>query len=302
MRQRFNRRRLLTYGLGATVFVVAAGATGLELVAHGVLPGQLELDELDGACSVSSGVLTFSSPGPSLSGVFSSRARNRNVGYTIAYPPEHGPGMALPLVVMLHGEGGDHVNPLAGMSTAQAMALVVDGKPLAPMAMVTVDGSKGYWNPHPGDNPMAMVIDELIPMCRERGLGRERIGAMGISMGGYGAVLLGEKYPHLISAVAAISPAIWTSYDQARNVNPPAYASAADFAADDAVTHAGSLAGVAVRVASGNSDPFQPGVRAFAKSLPAGSVIVFSQGCHTGPFFTEQEPPSLTFLAEHLAA
>jgi len=281
--------------------VVAAGATALELVAHGVLPGQLELDELDGACSVPTAVLKFASPGPSLSGVFHSRTRNRNVGYTITYPPGHGPGDALPLVVMLHGEGGDHVNPLAGMTSALAMALVVDGKPLPPMAMVTVDGGRGYWNPHPGDDPMGMVIDELIPMCQKRSLGVERIGAMGISMGGYGAVLLGEKYPHLINAVAAISPAIWTSYDQARNVNPGAYASAEDFAADDAVTHAGSLAGVPVRVASGISDPFQPGVRALADHLPPGSVVVFSEGCHTGPFFTEQEPPSLVFLGEHLA-
>jgi S-formylglutathione hydrolase FrmB len=30
-------------------------------------------------------------------------------------------------------------------------------------------------------------------------------------MGGYGALLLAEKYPHLITAVAAISPAIWRS-------------------------------------------------------------------------------------------
>ena len=95
--------------------------------------------------------------------------------------------------------------------------------------MVTVDGGDGYWNPHPGDNPMAMVIDELIPRCQRLGLGRppRRIGALGISMGGYGALLFAEKYPHLIAAVAAISPAIWTSYPQARQANPAAYASAA---------------------------------------------------------------------------
>ena len=41
-------------------------------------------------------------------------------------------------------------------------------------------------------------------------------------MGGYGALLLAEKYPGLISAVAAIGPAVWTSYGQARAVNPGA--------------------------------------------------------------------------------
>jgi pimeloyl-ACP methyl ester carboxylesterase len=182
------------------------------------------------------------------------------------------------------------------------MALHVNGALLAPIAMVTVDGGRGYWNPHPGDNPMAMVIDELIPMCQRLGLGSppHRIGTMGVSMGGYGALLLAEKYPHLISAVAAISPAIWTSYDQAQSANPGAYASERDFAADDSVTHARALAGVPVRVASGDGDPFHPGVVALAQALPKGAVVEFSQGCHTGAFFTEQEPPSLAFLAKHL--
>ena len=78
------------------------------------------------------------------------------------------------------------------------------------MAMVTVDGGTGYWNPHPGDDPMAMVVHELLPMCRRFGLGQgsKPVGTMGISMGGYGALLLAEKYPALFSAVAAISPAI----------------------------------------------------------------------------------------------
>src|ERR1051326_5324897 len=90
------------------------------------------------------------------------------------------------------------------------------------MALVTVDGGGGYWNPHPGDDPMGMVVSELIPRCQRMGLGRSprRIGAMGISMGGYGALLLAEKHPSLIAAVASISPAIWTSYGQARGPAP----------------------------------------------------------------------------------
>jgi len=75
-----------------------------------------------------------------------------------------------------------------------------------------------------------------------------------------------QKYPHLITAVAAISPAIWTSYAQARDANAGAYASAAAFAANDAVTHAPALARVPVRVAAGHNDPFYPGVRALARA------------------------------------
>jgi fermentation-respiration switch protein FrsA (DUF1100 family) len=299
-----DRRRFLKAAFGGAAVVVVAGATGFELVSHGVLPGKQKLDELDGACSVSSPPLTFSTAGPSMSGSFDSKARNRTVGHTIAYPPGHGQGSSLPLIIMLHGFGGNHTNAVAGMTPAQAIALHVDGHPLPPMAMATVDGGGGYWNPHPGDDPMAMVVDELIPMCQKLGLGTtpQRIGTMGISMGGYGAILLAEKYPGLISAVAAISPAIWTTYDEARSANPGAYASADSFRSNDAVAHVGALAGKPVRIASGSDDPFHSGVVALSEVLPASSTVVIAAGCHTDPFFASQEPPSLQFLGQHLTA
>ena len=293
---------MLALGLGGAAAVIAGAATGAELISHGVLPGKTVLDTIDGACSVASPPLEFSPLGPSFSGAFYSRARRRSVGCTIAYPPGHRSGDELPLVVMLHGFGGNHATALAGMSPAQAVALKAGGEPLPPMAMVTVDGGNGYWNPHPGDDPMTMVTGELIPRCQRLGLGRppRPIGMMGISMGGYGALLFAEKYPQLIAAVAAISPAIWTSYAQANAANSTAYASAAAFDANDTITHAASLAGIPVRVASGYDDPFYPGVQALARALPAGAIMDFGHGCHTGPFFLEQEPPSLAFLARHL--
>jgi predicted esterase len=301
---RFTRRRLLVWGLGATATVLGAGAVGESLVADGVLPGRQVLLNLEGACSVPVPTAVFSSLGPGVSGRFYSRARRCTVGYTIAYPPGHGPGSALPLVVMLHGFGGNHTDALAGLSLPQALALHVDGQPLPPMAMVAADGGGGYWHAHPGDDPMGMVIDELIPLCQQRGLGRHplSIGIMGISMGGYGALLMAEKHPHLFAAVAAISPAVWTSYAEAEGANPGAYVSASDFAANDAVTHTRGLAHIPVRVASGLSDPFHPGVVALVRNLPPTAVVDMSAGCHTGPFFRAQEPPSLAFLARYLSA
>jgi enterochelin esterase-like enzyme len=300
-----SRRRFLRYAVGGVVAVAAAGAVGFELVDHGVLPGKSELDQVDGACDVPApDFAPYAAPGPQYSGSFYSAARRTAVGYTIGYPPGHSPGDRLPLVIALHGFGGNHTDALSGLSPAQAVALRADGAPLPPMALVTVDGGGGYWNPHPGDNPQAMLADELIPLCQRKGLGAgaRGIGVLGISMGGYGAILLAEKYPGLIGAVAAISPAIWTSYTQAESANAGAYASAADFAADDAVTHAAALARIPVRVASSYDDPFYPGVQALARALPKSAAVYFCNGCHTGPFFSAQEPPSLAFLAWHLTA
>ncbi len=253
-----TRRRLLGCGLAA---VVGGAFAGLELVEQGVLPGRQTLDELDGACSVSHPAERFRPVGPSFAGRFFSRARGRDVGYTLAYPPGHRSGSALPLGIVLHGFGGDHVRALAGLTLAQALALKTQGRsPALPMALVAADGGGGYWNAHPGDDPMGMVMNELLPMCQRLGLGRtpRSVGTLGISMGGYGALLLAEKHPDQIAAVAAISPAVWTSYAQARAANAGAYGSAADFASDDVVTHTAALAEIPVRVASGVDDPSSP--------------------------------------------
>jgi pimeloyl-ACP methyl ester carboxylesterase len=296
-----SRSRFLKFGLAGMGTLAVGGVVAEQLVQHGVLPGQHELQVLEGDCSVARPDLHFAQVGPSYSGEFYSRARRRPVGYTIAYPPGHGPGDRLPLVVMLHGFGGDHNSGIGGLTPAQALALRTEPR-LRPMAMVTVDGGGGYWNPHPLDDPMGMVVHELIPFCRSHGLGAppHPIGVMGISMGGYGALLFAEKHARLFRAVAAISPAIWTSYSQAKDVNRGAYASAADFASDDVVTHAHTLAGTPVRIASGEEDPFHPGVVALAAALPHGAVVELSKGCHTNPFFLAQTPPSVAFLSRHL--
>ncbi len=297
-----SRRKII--GFGALGVLVAGGIGGFELVDHNVLPGKQTLDQIDGACDVNVPNMGFFPVGQSTNGSFYSHFRNRNVGYEIGYPPGYKEGENIPLVVMLHGFGGNHTDALYSMTPAQAVALKVDGKPLFKMALVTVDGGGGYWNPHPGDDPMSMVIYELIPMCNKLGLGvtPHSIATMGISMGGFGALMFAEHFTNIVGASAAISPAIWQSYSEAKNANAGAYANEAAFEKYNLFADVGNLKAASVRIGAGVSDPFFPDVQKFSQLLPASAVIDFSNGCHTGPFFTSQEPASLQFLSEYFAA
>jgi pimeloyl-ACP methyl ester carboxylesterase len=291
----WTRRRALAVGVGAAAAAVVAG---VELVDHNVLPGKHYLEEIDGACDVATPSERFARPGPTFTGRFFSRARHREASYTLAYPPGHGRGSRLPLALCLHGDGGDHASGYGGLPLAHAIA----GIGLPPIALVQADGGNLYWHPHPGDDPMAMMIEEVRPMCQRLGLGAApgSVAVTGTSMGGYGAIVFAETHPEMFAACAAISPAIWTTYTEAHGANPGAYTNAREFDAYDAVTHTAALARVPVRVASGNDDPFHLGVEALIPRLPKDAVTDLTGGCHDGSFFASQREASLRFLGAHV--
>jgi enterochelin esterase-like enzyme len=299
-----SRRRALKWGLGGAAAAVAAGAGGVELVLRGVVPGHAALSRITGACHVPAATPSLASGSTSSSGQFFSKARNRTVAYSIACPPGWTPGQPLALVVVLHGFGRDHGHALSGLSLADAAALQVDGGPPARMALVAADGGNGYWHPHPGDDPLGMVVDELIPMCQNLGLGRppERIGGLGISMGAYGALVLAQRHPGLLSAVAAISPAVWRTYREARAASSGAFASAGDFQANDVIAHARQLGSTPIWLAAGKDDPFHDAVLALVPALPAGATVRIVRGCHDDAFWQSEQPAALGFLAARLGA
>jgi hypothetical protein len=65
-----------------------------------------------------------------------------------------------------------------------------------------------------------------------------------------------ETCPQLIAAVAAISPALWTSYSETGARSAGAFASAEAFRANNVLSHASLLKDKPVRLASGHDDPF----------------------------------------------
>jgi len=122
--------------------VVVVGATGLELVHHGVLPGKQFLNQIDGACSCPT-ALSFRDGRTKRKRTVSIPRHVTEALATPSLPASTSPGDSLAIVVMLHGYGNNHATALFGMSPAQALALRVDDTLLSPMAMVTVDGGNG---------------------------------------------------------------------------------------------------------------------------------------------------------------
>ncbi len=191
-------------------------------------------------------------PAPTMvTGSFVSAARGGvATNWAIARPP----GQTKPLraVIALHGKGSSAATVMEG-GVEQGLAQAVAAG-LPPFAVVAVDGGGSYWHKRDsGEDSGAMVLNELIPMLGGQGLDTARVGFLGWSMGGYGALLLGGRLgPGRTAAICAVSPALWTSSGAAA---PGAFDGPGDFAANS-VFGMPALASIPIRVDCGNSDPF----------------------------------------------
>ncbi len=237
-------------------------------------------------------------PAPTfVTGSFASAARGGiPTNWAIARPP--GQNKALRPVIALHGKGGDAASVMAG-GVEQGLAQAVDTG-LPPFAVVSVDGGGGYWHKRAsGDDSGAMVLTELLPILEAHGLDTSRVGFLGWSMGGYGALLLGARLgPARTAAICAVSPALWMSYGATA---PGAFDSAADWA-DNSVFGLPALASIPLRIDCGTGDPFHSATQEFIAQLPNPPAGGFSPGGHDGGFWSQQLPAEMTWMAPLLVA
>ena len=294
-------RRALLLGTTATG-LVGAGAVGAGVV-EGVLPGRPWVWNHFGL-NGEDGVVPDVEPGPVVRGRFVSGARRgARVGWTLSRPPGvRGP---LPLVVALHGGGGDAerlVGPDYDLPRFLAAA-VADGTP--PFALATVDGGTSYWHARPdGEDSGAMVVDELLPLLAGRDVlatPEDRIGLLGWSMGGYGALhLAGLLGAERVAAVCAVSPALWTDPEHASRSG---FADADEYDAFRVTRRQDDLGGIAVRVDCGTGDPFYFDVRDYVAGFPddADLVTTFEPGGHDPGYRRRMLPAELAFLGEHVS-
>jgi S-formylglutathione hydrolase FrmB len=299
-----NRRAVLRLGVGA-----AAGAAGAY--ALGTLPNHPATVAGPPVTMTSAGTPLAPAPlGPPppldpapsvaptfVTGSFVSAARGGiNTNWAIARPP----GQTKPLrpVIALHGLGGDAASVMAGGVEQGLAEAVAAGLP--PFAVVSVDGGGSYWHKRAsGDDTGSMVLDELLPMLDTQDLDTSRVGFLGWSMGGYGALLLGGRLgPARTAAICAVSPALWLSSGATA---PGAFDGASDFAANS-VFGMPALASIPIRVDCGNSDPFYSTTQQFIAQLPTPPSGGFSPGGHDAAFWSAQLPAEMTWMAPILTA
>ena len=296
MPRKLSRRTLLLGGTAGAV--VAATATGVG-VEQGVLPGRPFLQAHLGL-NGRDGVVPDVEPGPVVSGSFTSRHRlGAQTGWSLIRP--RGTTGPLPLVVALHGLGQDHATltgPTMGLDRFLA-ATVADGTP--PFAIAAVDGGTSYWHPRPsGEDASAMVVNELLPMLAPHGVGTDRLGLIGWSMGGYGALRLGGLLGSgRVRAVVAASPAIW---EDAGDASGSGFEDAAEYEQYTVFGHQDDLAGIEVRIDVGTGDPFYRDVQDYVGGFPDGSVVTtFQPGGHTTGYWRRMLPAQLAFLGRAMS-
>lgn len=119
---------------------------------------------------------------------------------------------SLPLVILLHGVYGSHwAWSMKGKVHETAQRLIKEGKIKPMLFAMPSDGlfgdGSGYV-PHKTENYEKWIVEDVIDVMKEQYTqitDKSPIFITGLSMGGYGALRLGAKYPHLFKAFSGLS-------------------------------------------------------------------------------------------------
>jgi pimeloyl-ACP methyl ester carboxylesterase len=198
-----------------------------------------------------------------------------------------------PVVVVLHGRGGDADTAFDGLRLQDHVARTG-------LAVASVDGGDLYWHARrSGGDTGAMVTEDLLPRLREETGYAGPVALLGWSMGGYGSLLLASALgPRRVGAVVAESAALWTEPGASA---PGAFDDREDFLAHDVfdTSRTRTLAQIPVRLDCGSSDPFVEANRAFARRLPSAHLTV-DEGAHNTAYWRGHAVVQLDWIAAAL--
>jgi S-formylglutathione hydrolase FrmB len=231
-----------------------------------------------------------------------STAVGRSLPVAVVLPPGVGSGKPRPILVFLHGRGGDEDSEQVDQFFAALAKL--GGR--APIVAFPYGGDHSYWHDRSDGDWGDYVVDEVIPQVAKRYDGdRKRVAVGGISMGGFGAFDLALHFPGRFCAVGGHGPALWQT---GAETAPGAFDDAEDFDRNDVIGAASSnpvpFTGQPVWLDAGEQDPFQPGDQALADELQAdgadATIKLDRPGGHDGDYWNSHWNEYLRFYANSL--
>ena len=184
----------------------------------------------------------------------------------------------------MHGKGGGPSQFLSQSFFDTLPAL--HGR--APDVLLLDGGDDSYWHNRSDGQWGSMVLREAIPAGIARTHAR-RVAIGGISMGGYGALLLGSRSRGRFCAVGAQSPALWLS---AGETAPGAFDDAQDYDRNDIFKLRPPHP---IWVDLGASDPFRTATLAYARRAHVRAHL--RPGGHDTALWDAFTPKFLRFFA-----
>lgn len=234
------------------------------------------------------------------------RIESEAVGRTLSVSVLEPPGETRrrrPLLVFLHGAGGDDQSSVADPAVLGTLARLGARAPVVAFP----DGRMSWWRKRTDGDWSRYVVREVVPTVSRRfGTDPRRVAVGGISMGGFGAYHLGLTYPHRFCAVGGHSAGIYLDY---QGSSFGAFDNPADFRRNNlvATVRRDPDAFGAARIWNdyGDADWFVEGNAAFVKALEGGGSELTARvwpGGHDGYYWSEHWPDYLRFYSRSLAA
>lgn len=227
-----------------------------------------------------------------------SHYRGRDVDL-LTMTPAGVPTKNLPMSILLHGRRGAARTASPGGMSEVLVAAVSRGQ-VPPFGFVAVDGGDHYWHENvPGDDPMAMLLEEVPRWLAERGYGAP-FACTGVSMGGFGALLYGRRRHERrdpAKAIAVIAPALLTDWTEMSKRN--AFSGPDQWASLDPLKNLDKLGTAPIGVWAGDRDNFITGTRQFiANAKP--SVASITPGGHNDALYRKVVPDVIRFLGKRV--
>lgn len=166
-----------------------------------------------------------------------SKLMNREMPYRVIVPGEPMPGTKVkyPVIYLLHGLTGHYSNWIDKTK-------LVDYAAKHKFIIVTAEGDNGWYSDSVtvvNDKYESYIVEELIPEVEKKfdALGtRENRFIAGLSMGGYGAIKFGLKYPDKFSLVGSFSGALGAAGFTAKTAGNIGKSMEAIFGSEDSET------------------------------------------------------------------